>query len=184
METIKKIIPVILLSILILCLGQSCEHKKRNIPEVQIQNQNIEIAEDITISENLKKSSLDFISKFSYKNRLIEVNVDKKEPEEIIISYSCRGIADFEIKKFKPLFSYKLNDNLFFVYTGAEELLNISFDTAKYTIYNFDICSDPKKATYIFQGDKMQLDTAGQFPEPFSSLPPETPLPILNNKKK
>lgn len=176
MEIIKKTIYVI--SFCIISSMLACKQETKNSIKQIVQNQDITLVDSININEELKNSSLDFIKQFNYTNRLIEVDIDKKEPNQIIISYSCRGIADFEIKKYKPLFSYTLNDNLFFIYTGAEELLNITFDTTKYTKYNFDICSDPKKSTYIFEDNKMRQDTSGLFPEPFSSLPPASPPPL------
>lgn len=176
METFKKIT---ISYIIIICLLISC--KEQSISE-NIKNEILVSANTIHISEGLKKVSLDFINTFKIENSIIEVTINKKEPNEIYISLTCKGVAYFVVKKLTPSFTYELKNNTFFVFTGAEELLQLTLEKAKYKNRRQERCDSIIKSCYIFQDGKIQKEESCSFPEPFSNMPAPVPPPPFKNK--
>ena len=172
METIKKIS---LIYILFICLIISC--KEKSTINKSIQDKTLVQIDTLHIADNLLKSSNDFVNRNNLSNTNVEVDIDKKEYNQIYITFITRGIADFEVRKFKPMFTYEIKDNLFFVFTGAEELLNIPFDEAKYQNRRQGRYDTILKAWYVFEDDKMRREDSCTFYEPFSNLKPIMPPP-------
>ncbi len=152
----------------------SCKNQVKSISPSA--DESIAIADTFHINEDLRKASIDFITSNNVSNGNIEVDIDKKEYNQILITFICRGMADFGVRKFKPLFSYKINDNIFFVFTGAEELLNIPFDENKYSSRRQEMCDEVLKSCYFLEDNKIRKDSNCEFNEPFSNLK-QLPLP-------
>lgn len=173
MEIFKKLFLIIILFYNISIL-ESCKDQAKNNP---VKDESIIIIDTFHINEELRKSSIDFITKNNISNGNIEVDIDKKEYNQILITFICRGMADFQARKYKPLFSYKINDNIFFVFTGAEELLSIPFNENKYSTRRQDMCDTNFKSCYLFEDKKIRKEINCIFNEPFSNLK-QSPLPI------
>lgn len=154
----------------------SCKHKRNDITSIQ-EKLNV-LIDTFDISNDLKESSLNFIKSNHISNGNIEVDIDKKEHNQVYITFICRGMADFGVRKFKPLFSYKIESNIFFVFTGAEELLNISFDENKYLNREQSKCDNTLKWCYVFEDNKIRKEDTCSFENPFSSLR-QSLLPLL-----
>jgi hypothetical protein len=167
MEIFKK---SILNSIIILCLLISC--KDESTTKNNKHNDTIITTDTLHITEELRKISADFINTYNINNSIIEVAINKKEPDEIYISLTCKGVAYFVVSKLSPSFTYELKNNTFFVFTGAEEMLQIPFDEAKYKNRKQERCDSIIKSCYIFQDNKIQKEENCSFPDPFSSMPP------------
>lgn len=127
------------------------------------------------INEYLREISIDFITNNSISHGNIEVDIDKQEYNRILITFICRGMADFGVRKFKPLFSYKIDNNIFFVFTGAEELLNIPFDENKYSDRRQEMCDQVLKSCYVLEDNKIRKESNCEFNEPFSNLKQSQP---------
>ena len=101
-------------------------------------------------------------------------------------------MADFEVRKFKPLFYYTINKNLFFVYTGAEELLNIPFNESDYANRRQNKYDTVIKTWYLIEDNIIRKDDSCKYEEPFSTLQFSPPPPppwhkpqlVPNNKKR
>lgn len=174
MENFRRIFPVavtiLFCNFLILI---SCKDSLKNS---SVRDESIAIVDTFQINKDLKKVSIDFITNNNISNGNIEVDIDKKESNQILITFICRGMADFGVRKFKPLFSYKINGNIFFVFTGAEELLNIPFDENKYSSRRQDMCDVVFKSCYVLEDNKIRKEDSCSFDEPFSNLK-QSPLP-------
>lgn len=132
---------------------------------------------NIVLSEQLKKSSYDFTSANNIENSIIKVDIDQQEVNQVFINFTCKGLSYFMAKKSYPLFTYELNNNSFFVFTGAEQMLQISFDGTKYKHRRRERCDSVILTCYLFQDGKMTKEDNCTFPEAFSTLPPPLPLP-------
>lgn len=130
----------------------------------------IRFNDSIRIDNNLLKSSLEYIKRNNLTNSNIEVSIDKREYNQIYITYINRGMADFEVRKFKPLFSYTINKNLFFVYTGAEELLSIPFNESDFVNRRQNKYDTVIKTWYVIEDNIIHRDDSCKYEEPFSTL--------------
>lgn len=175
METFKK---SKLGYILFACLLLSC--KERSTTKNIRQDETLVIIDTFHINEDLKKISIDFIKTNKISNSIIEVDIDKREYNQIYISLTCKGVSYFIVKKLAPLFTYELNNNTFFVFTGAEELLRMPFDEMRYKNRRQERCDTITKSCYIFKDNKIQKEENCSLPEPFSSMPPLSLPPPLN----
>jgi hypothetical protein len=176
MEAFKKSKPNYILISLLILLFSCTEHSATKV----IHDESLAIIDTFHVSDNLLKSSEDFVKRNNLSNANIEVDIDKKEFNQIYITFITRGIVDFEVRKFKPLFTYKIKNNLFFVFTGAEELLKIPFDTLKYQNRRQGRYDTILTAWYLFEGNRMQREDTCEFYGPFSSLHQTIPPPPIN----
>ncbi|MBK7882542.1 MAG: hypothetical protein IPJ81_00890 [Chitinophagaceae bacterium] len=138
------------------CFLQLCSPGKGQTESNFNPDGTIGLIDRFRISEDLKNISIDFINTNGIDNSIIEVAINKREPDEIYITLTCKGVAYFIVKKLTPLFTYELDNNTFFVFTGAEEILQIPFDEAKYKNRRQERCDSIMKSCYIFQDKKMQ----------------------------
>lgn len=159
------------------CLLFACNE---NVKQENLKNQEdfALVNVPISINENLKKISLEFIGTYNITNSIIEVTINKKETNEIYINLTCKGSAYFAVKKLTPSFTYELQNNTFFVFTGAEELLQLNFEEAKYKNRRQERCDSVITSCYLLQDNKMQKEENCSFPEPFSSMPAQSPPPL------
>ncbi len=164
METFKR---VFICGVAYLVLMLSCNHQKDSGNDAQ----EISISfENPYLSKNLRDISHTFINNFNLDNSIIEVTIDRKSPEEIYIILKCRGSAYFKAMKLKPTFTYEMNNNSFFVFTGAEMLFDSTFDEKRFQDRRKGKCNESLKACYWFNNGKMVEDKACTFPYPFSDL--------------
>ncbi len=176
MEIIKKSNLFIAALICILISNFSCREKS------VIKNETLEkyslLIDTIGINNDLLQSSKDFINRNNIINGNIEVDIDKKEYNQTYVTFITRGIADFAVRKFKPLFTYQIKSNIFFVFTGAEELLTIPFDESKFINRRQAKYDTIIKAWYVFDDNIMRRHDSCTLYEPFSNLQPSLPPPL------
>ena len=165
----------IYIATIILLFLVSCSQQKRE--SLTVKNKTAITLDSINISELLKQISLDFIKTYKIDNSIIEVDIDKRESNQIYINFMCKGVSYFSVKKLKPLFSYELNNNTFFVFTGAENMMQLQFEETKYKNRRQERCDSVVKSCYLFQDNVMKKEENCTFPEAFSNLPPPSPLP-------
>lgn len=158
------------------CMAISCRQKSA-IKRVEKVFVNLE---EPYIHDNLRKISLGFINSFKIDNSIVEVTIERKESEGIYIILTCRGLYYFEVKNLKPLFTYELNNNSFFVFTGVEGLLDSTFNKDKYIKRRKEKCGDMIKTCYWFKGGKMIKDENCTFPYPFTDFKIGAPPPLKN----
>lgn len=155
----------------------SCNNKNHEKLNSEKQGNTANLNDTLSINESLKKISLDFIETYNIDNSIIEVAINKKEFDEIYITLTCKGVAYFAVKKISPSLTYEIKNNTFFVFTGAEELLQPKFDEEKYKNRRQEKCDSVIRTCYLFQNNKMQKEDNCLLPEPFSNMPAESPLP-------
>ena len=163
------------IAIIILLFLVSCSQGKKE--SVTVKNDTALVLGSINISEPLKQISLDFVKTYKIDNSIIEVDIDKREFNQIYINFMCRGVSYFSVKNLKPLFSYELSNNSFFVFTGAEQMMQLQFEEAKFKNRRQERCDSVIKSCYLFQDNIMKKEENCTFPEAFSNLPPPSPLP-------
>lgn len=167
--------------LLFLCICFSLFACNENVRQQNSNRESSVIFNDtISLNENLKKISLEFINTYKIDNSIIEIDIDKKEYNQIYISLSCRGFSYFLVKKLTPLFTYELKNNSFFVFTGAEELFTTSLDTSKYTYRRQERCDSIIKSCYFVENNKIIKEENCSYPEPFSNLPAALSPPNKN----
>ncbi len=171
METIKNFKLVYCFAFILL----SCKGEKK-AGEI-LQDDRYVFIDTFQVSDKLKLISKEFIENYKLINSNVEVNIDKREFNRIIITFTCRGMADFGVKNFKPLFQYKIYNNTFFVFTGAEELLLIPFDESKYKNQKQGRCYEVVKSCYILEDNVIRKEIDCTDHEPFSSIPAPSKLP-------
>lgn len=177
METFKKSKCNYILVASLLIFFASC--KEQPSTKNSAQDETLAIIDSFRIGDNLLESSNDFVSSNNISNANIEVDIDKKEFNQIYITFILRGMADFEVRKFKPLFTYQIKNNIFFVFTGAEELLKIPFNETRYENRRQGRYDTVLTAWYLFEDNKMRKEASPPFFEPFSNIPPPMPPPPL-----
>lgn len=173
MGTFKSILVYVLVHSLLFvsCTENTFTNETRKVP-INFEN--------LSLNENLRQISLAFIDSFNLDNSIIEVTIDRKErfePGEIYIILKCRGLNYFEAMKLKPMFTYEMKNNSFFVFTGGESLFDLAFDEKKFQNRRMEKCDESIKQCYWFRKGRMIKDEACIFPDPFSDLQMSTPPP-------
>lgn len=129
------------------------------------------------INEELRRISIDFISSHQIDNSIIEVTIEKKELEGVYVIMSCRGTIYFEAMKMKPMFTYEINNNSFFVFTGAETLFDSTYNQIRFQSRRKEKCEESFKTCYWFRNAKFYKEAICTYPDPFSDLRMSAPPP-------
>ena len=154
----------------------SCTQKKQLNQKLN-KDSNAILLSGIDINEQLKEISLNFVSTHKINNSIIEVDINKREVNQIYLNLTCKGLYYFIVKKAYPLFTYEINNNTFFVFTGSENLLQINFDETKYKNRIHERCDSVMSSCYIIQEGIIKKEDNCTFPDAFSNLPPPSKLP-------
>lgn len=81
----------------------------------------------------------------------------------------------------RPSFTYELNNNSFFVFNGAENLFESTFDESKFQNRRKEKCEDSFIKCFWFRDGKMIDDEECTYPYPFTDFHIVPPPP--KNKK-
>lgn len=134
------------------------------------------------VNQYLSEISKDYIISNKIDNSVVEVIVDKKTPGVVYLILTCRGLYYFEVEKLRPVFTYEQNNNSFFVFTGIEDLLNITFNYEAFEMRNKERCENLQRTCYTVKDGKWEKEQDCRFPFPFSNTGPEVqPLKKENN---
>lgn len=133
------------------------------------------------LNQYLSEISNDYTISNKINNSVIEVIVDKKTPDVVYLILTCRGLYYFEVEKLRPLFTYEQNNNSFFVFTGVEDLLNITFNYEAFEMRNKERCENLQRTCYRIEDGKWRKELNCRFPFPFSNTGPEVQPPKKKN---